>query len=48
MENKKKEEIGQGIAMTKEDFATLWKSTQNAETEPFSKKSAPVTGVTRW
>ena len=26
MENKKKEETGQGIAMTKEDFATLWKT----------------------
>ena len=26
MENKKKEEIGQGTAMTKEDFAALWKT----------------------
>ena len=26
MENKKKEEIGQGTAMTKEDFAALWKN----------------------
>lgn len=26
----------------------LCKSTQNAETELFSKKSVPVTGVTRW
>ena len=25
MENKTKEEIGQGTAMTKEDFAALWK-----------------------
>ena len=26
MENKTKEEIGQGTAMTKEDFAALWKT----------------------
>jgi len=29
-------------------YRQLCKSTQNAEKEPFSKKFAPVTGVTRW
>ena len=35
MENKKKEEIGQGIAMTKEDFATLWKTIRLKVTDTY-------------
>ena len=35
MENKKKEEIGQGTAMTKEDFASLWKTIRLKVTDTY-------------
>ena len=35
MENKKKEEIGQGTAMTKEDFAALWKTIRLRVTDTY-------------
>ena len=35
MENKKKEEIGQGTAMTKEDFAALWKTIRLKVTDTY-------------
>ncbi len=35
-------------ALIEAGYRQLCKSTQNAETELFSKKSVPVTGVTRW
>ena len=39
MENKKKEEIGQGTAMTKEDFAALWKSIRLKVTDTYEAVS---------
>ena len=35
MENKTKEEIGQGTAMTKEDFAALWKTIRLKVTDTY-------------
>jgi len=41
MENKTKEEIGQGTAMTKEDFAALWKTIRLKVTDTYLMKYRP-------